>query len=82
MTLPRSMYYVKKHALVDHVEVRNSFKRLKVLRGDRWVLRDLGGLENNKTQLLAALFTYQTLVRYNHRQGNENGQVQWILDML
>jgi hypothetical protein len=40
------------------------------------------GLENNQTQLLAALFAYQTLVRYNHRQGNDNGQVQWILDML
>ena len=40
------------------------------------------GLENNQTQLLAALFAYQTLVRYNHRRGNENGQVRWILDIL
>ena len=40
------------------------------------------GLENNQTQLLAALFAYQTLVRYNHRQGNDNGQVQWIMDRL
>ena len=40
------------------------------------------GLDNNKTQLLAALFAYQTLVRYNHRQGNNNGQVRWILDRL
>jgi len=40
------------------------------------------GLENNQTQLLAALFAYQTLVRYNHRRGNRNGQVRWILDIL
>jgi len=40
------------------------------------------GLENNQTQLLAALFVYQTLVRYNHRRGNENGQVRWVLDIL
>ena len=40
------------------------------------------GLDNNKTQLLAALFAYQALVRYNHRQGNNNGQVRWILDRL
>jgi hypothetical protein len=40
------------------------------------------GLENNRTQMMAALFAYQTLVRYNHRRGNENGQVHWILDIL
>jgi hypothetical protein len=40
------------------------------------------GLGNNHTQLLAALFAYQTLVRYNYRRGNQNGQIQWILDML
>ncbi len=40
------------------------------------------GLENNQTQLMAAMFAYQTLVRYNHRRGNENGQIRWILDIL
>lgn len=40
------------------------------------------GLENNQTQLLATLFAYQTLVRYNYRCGNKNGRVKWILDML
>jgi hypothetical protein len=40
------------------------------------------GLANNQTQLLAALFTYQVLLRYNHRQGGVNGQVRWILDRL
>jgi len=40
------------------------------------------GLENNRTQLMAALFAYQTLVRYNRRRGKENGQVHWILDIL
>jgi hypothetical protein len=40
------------------------------------------GLGNNQTQLLAALFAYQTLVRYNFRRDNQNGQIHWILDML
>jgi hypothetical protein len=40
------------------------------------------GLNNNRTQMLAAVFVYQLLVRYNHRRGNENGQVKWIMDSL
>jgi hypothetical protein len=40
------------------------------------------GLRNNQTQLLAALFAYQLLVRYNHRRGRVNGQVRWLLDTL
>ena len=40
------------------------------------------GLDNNRTQLLAALFAYQVLLRYNHRHGGHNGQVKWILDVL
>ena len=40
------------------------------------------GLENNQTQLLAALFAYGLLVRYNHRKGYENGQIRWIIDSL
>jgi hypothetical protein len=40
------------------------------------------GLENNQTQLLAALFAYGLLVRHNHRRGNKNGQIRWIIDTL
>lgn len=40
------------------------------------------GLDNNRTQLLAAVFSYQLLLLYNHRRGYRNGQVQWILDAL
>lgn len=40
------------------------------------------GLNNNRTQMLAAVFAYQLLIRYNHRCGNENGQVKWIVDIL
>jgi hypothetical protein len=40
------------------------------------------GLDNNQTQVLAAIFTYQLLVRYNHRRGNRNAQLRWILDAL
>jgi hypothetical protein len=40
------------------------------------------GLGNNQTQLLASVFCYQLLLRYNHRRGNKNGQIQWILDTL
>jgi hypothetical protein len=40
------------------------------------------GLNNNQTQLLAALFVYQLLIRYNHRRGRKNGQLRWLLDTL
>jgi hypothetical protein len=40
------------------------------------------GLGNNQTQFLAAMFNYQLLLRYNHRIGRDNGQIQWILDTL
>jgi hypothetical protein len=40
------------------------------------------GLQNNQTQLLAAIFAYGLLVRYNHRKGYENGQIRWIIDSL
>jgi len=40
------------------------------------------GLDNNRTQLLAALFAYQLLVRYNYRCGNRKGRIRWILDAL
>lgn len=40
------------------------------------------GLDNNKTQLLAAIFCYQLLLRYNHRRRRSNGQIKWILDGL
>jgi hypothetical protein len=40
------------------------------------------GLDNNRTQILAALFAYQLLVRYNHRRRKRNGRVRWILDGL
>lgn len=40
------------------------------------------GLANNATQITAAIFTYQTLLRYNHRKHRRNGCIQWILDGL
>jgi len=40
------------------------------------------GLDNNRTQLLAALCVYQLLVRYNHKCGRRNGQLRWITDAL
>lgn len=40
------------------------------------------GLENYQTQLLAALFAYQVLIRYNHRKGYENGQIRWMSGSL
>jgi Transposase DDE domain len=40
------------------------------------------GLDNNRTQLLAAIFAYQVLLRYNHQQGASNGRIKAILDRL
>ena len=40
------------------------------------------GLCNNQTQILAAIFAYQLLVRYNHRRGRKNARLRWITDTL
>lgn len=40
------------------------------------------GLDNNRTQVLTALFVYQLLLRYNRSRGRPNAQVKWILDIL
>jgi hypothetical protein len=40
------------------------------------------GLNNNRTQILSAMFAYQLLLRYNHRQRRPNAQLAWILDGL
>jgi|SRR5438105_4581903 len=40
------------------------------------------GLDNNRTQVLAAVFAYQVLLRYNHRLGRPVAQVKDIVDRL
>jgi hypothetical protein len=40
------------------------------------------GLGNNQTQLLAAIASYQLLLRYNQQCGKPNAQVKWTLDAL
>lgn len=40
------------------------------------------GLNNNRTQVLAAMFAYQLLLRYNYRHRRPNAQLAWILDGL
>jgi len=40
------------------------------------------GLGNNQTQLLSAIFCYQLLLRYNHRCGHRDAQVQWIMESV
>jgi hypothetical protein len=54
------------------------FKRLFQLADQAWHR----GLENNQTQMLAAIFCYQLLLRHNHRRKLHHGQIQWILDAL
>lgn len=54
------------------------FKSLFELDGRVWHR----GLENNRTQILGSIFLYQLLVRYNHRRGNKNGCVRWIVDTV
>ena len=54
------------------------FKRLFGLSESVWHR----GLDNNRTQMLTAIFAYQLLLRYNHHCGHRNGQLQWILDGL
>lgn len=40
------------------------------------------GLDNNRTQMLAAIFAYQVLLTYNHRNGRNTAHVKCILDGL
>lgn len=40
------------------------------------------GLDNNRTMLLASMFCYQTLQRYNHSLGSRDARVKPLLDML
>lgn len=40
------------------------------------------GLANNRTQVTAAIFVYQLLLRYHHKRGGRNGNTQWILDAI
>lgn len=40
------------------------------------------GLANNLTQVTAAIFVYQLLLRYHRKCGGKNGNIQWILDAL
>ena len=54
------------------------FKRLFDLQHQVWHR----GLGNNQTQLLAAIFCYQLLIRHAHRLGRRDAQIQWILDGL
>jgi hypothetical protein len=39
-------------------------------------------IDNNRTQVLAAIFSYQLLVRFNHQRGRQNGRLRWITDPL
>lgn len=54
------------------------FKSLFELQEQAWHR----GLDNNRTQILAAIFIYQLLVRFNYRQGRQNGRIRWITDPL
>ena len=40
------------------------------------------GLDNNRTQLLAAVLGFQLLLHLNRRHRRPNGRVKWILDRL
>lgn len=40
------------------------------------------GLDNNRTQILAAIFCYQLLLRHNRRRRAKHAQIQWALDGL
>lgn len=39
-------------------------------------------LDNNMTQITTAIFVYQLLIRYHHKRGGRNGNIQWVLDAI
>lgn len=61
------------------IEPFNSWFKLLFDLSDRTWHR---GLDNNRTQILAAIFVYQLLLRINWKRGKKNGQIKWILDSL
>jgi hypothetical protein len=81
----RRAYFTKPHARKLYtrrsitVEPFNEwFKSLFDLHHHVWHR----GLNNNRTQILAAIFTYQMLLRYNYRHHRYHGQIQCLLDAL
>ena len=54
------------------------FKKLFQLEDSVWHR----GLDNNRTMILAGMFTYQLISRYAFRRGQRTAQLQWILDGL
>jgi hypothetical protein len=40
------------------------------------------GLDNNRTQILAAIFSYQLVLHLNRIHGNPTGSIAWLLDAL
>jgi hypothetical protein len=68
--------YARRHRSVE--PFNEWFKQMFDLSDHVWH----HGINNNKTQVLGAIFAYQLLLRYNQNCGNRNGQVQWILDGL
>lgn len=61
------------------IEPFNSWFKLLFRLNDRVWHR---GLQNNQTQILAAIFLYQVLLRINIARGYKNGQIKWLLDIL
>ena len=55
-----------------------TFKRMFELDEHVWHR----GLDNNRTQILTAVFVYQLLVRHRHQCGGRDAQVQHLLDIL
>ena len=55
-----------------------NFKRLFELLEHAWHR----GLDNNRTQLLLAIFSYQLLLRYHHKTGHRDEQIQYLMDSL
>jgi hypothetical protein len=55
-----------------------NFKRLFELIEHVWHR----GLNNNRTQLLLAIFSYQLLLRYHYKLGHRDAQIQYLMDSL
>lgn len=63
----------------ETVELFNAnFKSLFELEQHVWHR----GINNNRTQLLLAIFSYQLLMRYHYKQGYRDAQIQYLIDSL
>lgn len=73
---PGQQLYARRKVTVE--PFHSQLKRLFELHDRVWHW----GLDNNRTMILAAIFSYQILLTYNHRRRRKHARIKAILDAI